>query len=92
MPLGSVSRPAPRPADPPGTATCQACGSTALTRLRMLLADGAEVVYVTCAACEHRAWFDPDGDGEPLDPEDVLARSSRRPAGGAGPGGTGQQG
>lgn len=76
MPLGSLSRPELDLA--PGTADCEACGSTRLTRLHLDLADGTAVTFVSCHECEHRAWFPVDGDGTSLTRDEVVARSTRR--------------
>ena len=56
----------------PGTAACLDCGETDLTRIRMALADGRQVVFVSCPACEQRNWFPLDGAGGPLDREDAF--------------------
>lgn len=56
----------------PGTDACLRCGGTDLTRIRMALTDGRQVVFVSCAACEQRNWFPLDGSGVPLDREQVL--------------------
>ncbi|GIG24814.1 hypothetical protein [Cellulomonas denverensis] len=75
-PLGSLTRPDQEIT--PGTEHCVSCGSEQLTRLRLTLADGTEVTFVSCHACEHRAWIPVDGDGTPLTRDEVVQRSSRR--------------
>ncbi len=75
-PLGSLSR--QDPTLPPGTAECEACASTRLTRLHLDLADGTAVTFVSCHECEHHAWFPLDGDGTSLSRDEVVARSTRR--------------
>ena len=72
-PLGSISQPA-GPAVP-GTAACLDCGETDLTRIRMALTDGRQVVFVSCPACEQRNWFPLDGAGSPLDRADILGEN-----------------
>ena len=69
-PLGSISQPLGQGVA--GTASCLHCGETELTRIRMALADGRQVVFVSCPACEQRNWFPLDGRGIPLDRADVL--------------------
>jgi|APAga8741243762_1050094.scaffolds.fasta_scaffold00002_268 hypothetical protein len=76
LPLGSLARQDQH--HPVGTAACAACGSDRLTRLRLTLADGTEVTFVSCHACEHRAWIPLDGDGTALTRDQVVERSSRR--------------
>ena len=70
VPLGSVSQ----GSGPlvPGTRQCLRCGSTDLVRIRMGVAAGRNVVFVSCPRCEHTGWFDEDGDGTPLNSEDVT--------------------
>ncbi|MEV7972717.1 hypothetical protein [Cellulomonas sp. NPDC089187] len=75
-PLGSLTRQDQQV--PVGTQACTACGATRLTRLRLTLADGTEVTFVSCHACEHRAWVPVDGDGTPLTREQVMERSAKR--------------
>ncbi|HEY0188640.1 MAG TPA: hypothetical protein VGC67_14210 [Cellulomonas sp.] len=75
-PLGSLSHPEQQHA--PGSAECEACGSTRLTRLHLDLADGTAVTFVSCHECEHRAWFPVDGDGSSLTRDEIVARSTRR--------------
>ena len=70
LPLGSVAQPAGPPAR--GTEACLSCGATDLVRIRMGVAGGRNVVFVSCPRCEHTAWFDEDGDGTPLSSEDVT--------------------
>lgn len=80
VPLGSVSQGAgPLVA---GTHRCQHCGASELVRIRMSTPTGRPVVFVSCPACEHRAWFALDGDGTPLSDDEVTGR----PAGGSGGG------
>ncbi|MBT0994629.1 hypothetical protein KIN34_10050 [Cellulomonas sp. DKR-3] len=72
VPLGSISQPAgPLPA---GTAACVRCGETQLTRIRMALPDGRPATFVSCASCEHTAWFALDGDGTPLSRREVTGQ------------------
>jgi len=80
VPLGSVSQGGGPLLE--GTRECQRCGSTDLVRIRMSTPTGRAAVFVSCPACEHRAWFALDGDGTPLSDEDVTGR----PAGGPGAG------
>lgn len=42
----------------------------------MVLTDGTPVTFVSCHACEHRAWFGEDGE---LSRASVLSRSAKRP-------------
>ncbi len=80
VPLGSVSqRSGPLV---PGTRQCLHCGAQELVRIRMSTPTGRAAVFVSCPACEHRAWFAVEGDGTPLSDEDVTGR----PAGGSGTG------
>ena len=74
VPLGSVSQ----GSGPlvPGTRQCLRCGSPDLVRIRMSTPTGLPAVFVSCQACERRAWFAPDGDGTPLSDEDVTGRSA----------------
>lgn len=74
-PLGSLSRAGAEHA--PGTEDCEACGSARLTRLHLSLADGTEVTFTSCHACEHHAWFPLDGDGTSLSRDEVVCRSAR---------------
>lgn len=74
-PLGSLSLPAAEHA--PGTGACEVCGSTRLTRLHLVLADGTDVTFASCHDCEHRAWFPLDGDGTALPRDEVVRRSAR---------------
>ncbi|MDQ0373267.1 hypothetical protein [Cellulomonas humilata] len=69
-PLGSISQPSGPGV--PGTSACLQCGETELTRIRMALADGRQVVFVSCPSCEQRNWFPLDGTGVPLDRADVV--------------------
>lgn len=69
-PLGSVSQPTGPVV--PGSEACLRCGATDLTRIRMALTDGRQVVFVSCPACEQRNWFALDGDGTPLDRDEVV--------------------
>jgi len=59
---------------------CASCGGEDLTRVPMVLADGTEVTFISCNACETREWLLPMPDGTwrtaPIDV--VLRRSSRR--------------
>jgi len=73
--LGSLSAPVP---PRPGTRECVGCGARELTRVDMTLADGTEVVFVSCHRCETTSWV--GATGEVLDPDDVLPRM-RRPGG-----------
>lgn len=74
-PLGSLSQAGA--AHAPGTAECEVCGATRLTRLHLALADGTDVTFVSCHVCEHRAWFPVGGDGTALSRDEVVRRSSR---------------
>lgn len=75
-PLGSLIRPADVPTT--GTAVCERCGGDLLTRLHLTLADGTDVVFVSCQQCEHRVWYPADGAGPPLTRQEVVRRSARR--------------
>ncbi len=75
-PLGSLSHSAAAQ-HAPGTGACEVCGSSALTRLHLTLADGTDVTFVSCHDCEHRAWFPFDGDGTSLPRDEVVRRSAR---------------
>jgi len=70
LPLGSVAQPVGPLA--PGTEACQGCGATDVVRIRMGVAGGRNVVFVSCPHCERTAWFDEDGDGTPLNSADVT--------------------
>ena len=70
QPLGSVAQPAGPLAR--GTEACLACGAEDLVRIRMGVAGGRNVVFVSCPRCERTAWFDEDGDGTPLSSADVT--------------------
>ena len=80
LPLGSVSQGAGLLV--PGTRECLQCGASDLVRIRMSTPAGRPVVFVSCPACERRAWFAIDGDGTPLDDHEVTGR----PADGSGAG------
>ncbi|MGV8968062.1 MAG: hypothetical protein ACOH2F_17515 [Cellulomonas sp.] len=75
LPLGSIATVAPRTA--PGTSCCGVCASTALTHLEMTLTDGTPVVFVSCHTCEHKGWFDVDGDGTPMSLDAVLGSATK---------------
>lgn len=70
IPLGSVSQ-GPGPLVP-GTQACLRCGAVDLVRIRMSAPTGQPVVFVSCPACENRAWFAVEGEGTPLSDEDVM--------------------
>lgn len=74
-PLGSIATSPARTA--PGTTSCGVCSSTALTHLEMTLTDGTPVVFVSCHACEHKGWFEVDGDGMSLSLEAVLGSATK---------------
>lgn len=76
-PLGSVTRPVVD--DSSVVPACHACGSAALTRVRLPLPDGRPAVFASCPGCESRAWYVVGGDGTPLGPD-----GSPRGGGGAG--------
>ncbi|KQY47514.1 hypothetical protein [Cellulomonas sp. Root137] len=69
-PLGSISQPSGPGV--PGTDACLRCGATDLTRIRMALTDGRQVVFVSCPSCEQRNWFPLDGSGIPLDRDEIV--------------------
>ena len=69
-PLGSISQPG-GPAVP-GTEACLRCGETQMTRIRMALASGRQVLFVSCPACEQRNWFPLNGSGAPLSRDEVM--------------------
>ncbi|QIK82853.1 hypothetical protein [Sanguibacter sp. HDW7] len=71
-PLGSLSAPVP---SLPGTRECAGCGGRELTRVDMTLADGTDVVFVSCHGCEETSWV--DAAGTVLDADDVLPRMRR---------------
>jgi hypothetical protein len=75
LPLGSIATVAPRTA--PGTSSCGVCASTALTHLEMTLTDGTPVVFISCHACEHKGWFEVDGDGSPMSLDAVLGSATK---------------
>ena len=80
VPLGSVSQSSgPLVA---GTRECLTCGATDLVRIRMSTPAGLPVVFVSCQACERRAWFALDGDGTPLSSEEVTGRPADGTGGG----------
>jgi hypothetical protein len=59
--------------------SCDGCGSGSLTRLPMVLADGTDVLFVSCQECEQRRWLVEQEDGwSALPIEAVLQRSTRR--------------
>ena len=59
---------------------CAHCGSSALTRLPMVLTDGTDVLFVSCHACEQRQWLAEDGGRRTALPiESVLARTQKPP-------------
>lgn len=74
-PLGSLSQAGGPVA--PGTAACQQCGETNLTRIRMTLASGRPAVFVSCPSCERTGWFALDGDGTPLPRDEVVPGDDR---------------
>lgn len=58
---------------------CSSCGSSSLTRLPMVLADGTDVLFVSCQECEQRQWLVEQDDGwEALPIATVLERSTRK--------------
>ena len=71
-PLGSISH--PTGPLPPGTEACEKCGGTQLTRIRMALPSGRPATFVSCASCEHTAWFALDGDGTALSRSEVTGQ------------------
>jgi hypothetical protein len=71
-PLGSISQ--PTGPLPPGTAACEQCGETQLTRIRMALPSGGPATFVSCPSCEHTAWFALDGDGTALSRSEVTGQ------------------
>ena len=79
---GSAKGRPPEPPAPPVTvpAACGSCGSPSLTRLPMVLADGTDVVFVSCHACEAKAWLrtGADGDLTPMPIDTVLERSAKK--------------
>ena len=77
-PLGSISQPG-GPAVP-GTEACLRCGETQLTRIRMALTSGKQVLFVSCPECEQRNWFPLDGNGTPLSREEVMGTERDDPA------------
>ena len=80
LPLGSVAQPS-GPAVP-GTETCRRCGAPDVVRIRMGAAGDRRLVFVSCPHCEQTGWFDEDGDGTPLNSEDItgIDPSGGRPA------------
>ena len=60
---------------------CSSCGGEAMTRLPMALADGTDVIFLSCQRCESREWLTaaPDGSWTSIPIESVLARSARKP-------------
>ena len=77
-PLGSIATMAPRTA--PGTTCCYVCAGTALTHLELTLTDGTPVVFVSCHTCEHKGWFEVDGDGTPMSLDAVLGSATKTPS------------
>jgi hypothetical protein len=78
-----VGQPTAEPGNgaPLGPERCSGCGSTALTRLPMVLTDGTGVVFLSCQRCERKEWFAPDdtdGGWRPIPIASVLERSTRR--------------
>lgn len=70
VPLGSLTQ-----REQVVNATCDACGSGRVTRLRMTLADGTPVDFTSCHRCERRSWQHEDSD---LSVADVLERSRKQ--------------
>ena len=64
---------------PQGPAACSGCASTVMTRLPMALADGTEVLFLSCNQGERREWLapKPGGGWDSLPIEVVLQRSTR---------------
>jgi len=56
-------------------ATCDACGSTALTQIAMTMTDGAVVDFTSCHACEAKSY---KSDGKELPLDQVLTLATRR--------------
>ena len=56
-------------------ATCDACGSTALTQIQMTMTDGAIVDFTSCHACENKSY---KSGGEELPLDQVLSLATRR--------------
>ena len=54
--------------------SCAACASRRVTEITMTLTDGSEVDFVSCHACEHRAW---SASGDVLEITDVLGRARK---------------
>lgn len=54
---------------------CGSCRSPRVTELWMTLTDGTPVHFVSCHACEHKAWR---GEGEVLGFESVLAKTRKQ--------------
>ncbi|RYV51397.1 hypothetical protein [Pengzhenrongella frigida] len=75
LPLGSIATTQSRTL--PGTTSCGVCASTALTHLEMTLTDGTPVVFVSCHACEHKSWFEVDGDGTAMSLQAVLGSATK---------------
>lgn len=75
LPLGSIATVAPRTV--PGTSCCGVCAGIALTHLELTLTDGTPVVFVSCHTCEHKGWFEVDGDGTPMSLDAVLGSATK---------------
>lgn len=54
---------------------CAACGSLAVTHLKMVLTDGTPVRFTSCHRCEHRSWTHVQGDS--LTVQSVLERTRK---------------
>jgi len=70
IPLGSLTQRDHRP-----IAGCDACGSSAVTNLKMVLTDGTPVRFTSCHRCEHRTWTHLEGDS--LTVASVLDRTRK---------------
>lgn len=54
--------------------SCEACGSSRVTRLAMHLTDGTPVVFTSCHRCEARRW---EHEGAELSVTDVLQHTRK---------------
>lgn len=69
IPLGSLTQREHR-----AEISCQACGSTRVTRLTMNLTDGTPVEFTSCHRCEHRTW---EHGGDTLTVASVLDKTRK---------------
>ena len=57
------------------SARCDACASTAVTRISITMAEGAVVDFTSCHRCEHRSYV---SGGQPLELDRVKALAAKK--------------